>query len=98
MPAWFGLIGGAAAWYAAHEASFFLVRVNCVGRPWIVAAIHTIALLLVSVAGFVSFHSENRDDGALTFANWIGIGAALLFAIVIVWQGAAGLIYNGCER
>jgi hypothetical protein len=94
MP-WSGLIVGALAWYGAHELGFYLLRPNC-QQPWIVPVIHLVALLLTAGAGAASLMAEPRRPRSPM--AWIGLGAAALFALVIAWQGVAGLIYSGCER
>jgi hypothetical protein len=96
---WAGLFGGAAAWYAAHDLSFYLVRVNCGTWPWLATTIHALALLLVVICGLVSFRAAPANVFTLRgFSAWTGVGAAALFALVIIWQGLGTLIYSGCER
>jgi hypothetical protein len=101
LESWAGLLGGAVSWYGAHEASFYLVRQNCAGKPWIVPLIHLAALAITVSAGTLSFKQSRRarplaDSPA--FEALIGTGAALVFVVVILFQGVAGLIYTGCER
>jgi hypothetical protein len=98
---WAGLLGGAAAWYAAHDASFYALRASsCAAAPWVVAGIHAMALLVVLGAGALSYRSVRPEQWRTgpTFEGVIGLGAALLFAVVIIWQGAAVLFYSGCDR
>jgi hypothetical protein len=97
---WAGLFGGAFFWYAAHDLGLYFSAVNC-RHQWIVAAVHIVAMLGAALSGLVSWEAR-PDDGTggrrLTFSAGIGLGAAALFMIVILWQGAAGFIYSGCER
>lgn len=92
--AWAGLIAGGVAWYCAHDLGFYLVRANC-RSPWIVPAINLTALLIAAAGGATSLYSSHSPRPA---AAWIGTGGAALFALVILWQGIAGLVYSGCER
>ncbi|SEP47535.1 hypothetical protein SAMN02990966_06838 [Rhodospirillales bacterium URHD0017] len=92
---WSGLIVGALAWYGAHELGFYLLRPNC-QHPWIVPVIHLVALLLTVAAGVASLMAEPRRPRSPM--AWIGLGGAALFALVIAFQGGAGLVYSGCER
>jgi hypothetical protein len=98
---WAGLFGGAICWYAAHEASFYTLRMNnCAAASSVVAAIHVLALLVTLAAGALSFRTARLEDWTRfpSFAGTIGLGAAAIFAIVIIWQGAAGFVYSGCDR
>jgi hypothetical protein len=98
---WAGLLGGTVAWYAAHEASFYALRMsNCAAIAWVVAAIHAAALLVTLTAGGLSFRAARSGDGkvAPSFAAAIGLGAAAIFTVVIIWQGAAAFVYSGCEQ
>jgi hypothetical protein len=94
-----GLFGGISAWYAAHELSFFLLRVNCTATSWLVPAIHALAFAAAVISGLISFQASLRTGSATQrFITWLGIGSACLFGMAILWQGAATLIYTGCER
>lgn len=99
---WLGLIGGAIAWYLAHDISFYYSHTNCDHR-YIVPTVHVLALMVSLYCGLLSYRSfpspstagfENRP----AFFSGIGTAAAGLFSLVIAWQGLAALFFTGCER
>jgi hypothetical protein len=100
---WTGLLGGAAAWYAAHDASFYLSAADCHER-WIVPTIHVAAVVACGICGWRSYRSLPRVGGAIAWDEargleaGIGAAAAALFAVVVVWQGAAAVALSGCAR
>ncbi|WP_406858406.1 hypothetical protein ABEG18_12590 [Alsobacter sp. KACC 23698] len=106
---WMGLALGPGAWAVNTQANLILTPFACAaGRPWPVYV--SLALALVSLAGAVASavvwsragglaRYRERGDGkpGLLLAG-IGVGSGLLFALVILTQGAAGLVFIGCER
>jgi hypothetical protein len=95
---WVGLIGGAAAWYGAHELGFYFSNANC-ARPWIAPVVHVIALSIAVVATLLSFRADpEHSRGGGSFVRAVGMGAGALFALLILWQGVATIIYSGCEQ
>ncbi|MDD5460068.1 MAG: hypothetical protein PHG00_00275 [Methylococcales bacterium] len=100
---WAGVFGGAAFWYAAHDLATYLSAFNC-RHGWVAASIHLIALLGAMGCGILSYQtlpgsgSDGSERRRLTFSGGIGMAAAALFSLVILWQGIATLIYSGCER
>jgi len=96
---WAGLFGGGVSWYAAHDLALYLVNDNC-RQMWITPVIHLVALAACLAAGWVSWRAlpADRGDHRRVFAASLGVAAAALFALVILWQGMATLIYSGCER
>jgi len=98
LRAWSGLPIGLSSWYGAHELGFYLASSNC-SRPWLVPAIHAGALLLSLCGAAMSAGAAPTETESSKLGAWVGTGAALLFAFVILWQGvAATFFYNGCER
>ena len=99
---WAGVFGGAAFWYAAHDLSTYLLNVNC-RHIWVAPFIHIIALIGAIASGYLSYRawpdgdSSNRDR-FLSFSSMVGVAAAALFALVILWQGVAAIVFSGCER
>ena len=99
--AWAGLIAGPAAWAVSTQLNFALASWQCVNRiypvPWI-----ALLLALVSLAGgLISLQYRSRADHgetSLRFAALIALLASLLFMLIILLQGFAGLIFTGCER
>jgi hypothetical protein len=99
---WAGVFGGAFFWYAAHDLSLYFSAENC-KHGWIAPTIHIVALIGAIISGVLSYQAWPKgDDGIrhrrLAFTTIVGVTAAGLFAIVILWQGIATLIYTGCEQ
>jgi hypothetical protein len=96
---WIGLIGGAGAWFTAHELSFYLSSANC-SRPWIAPLIHLVALVVAAASAGLAFHAgRNRSQPGLSQFVWmVGTAAGALFTVVVLWQGVATIVYSGCAR
>jgi hypothetical protein len=99
--AWAGLIIGPLAWLIATELNYALALWQCKNGiypvPWIALLLALIAL----AGGAISLQHWRRREAALSslsFAAAIATLASGLFAIVILLQGLAGLIFTGCER
>jgi hypothetical protein len=97
-----GIFVGAIMWYLAHDIAFYYSGHDCKFR-WILPTVHFLALLITLWSGAISAHAWRKVplDGHMTreqFVGGIGVAAAALFSLVIVWQGVATLIYKGCER
>ena len=100
---WLGVFGGAAAWYAAHDLGTYLSAANC-HHPWLTPVIHLVALAAAVACGWRAW--KTWPDGAIednlrnlqAFSAGIGTAAAALFAVVILWQGMATLVFNGCAQ
>lgn len=99
--AWAGLITGTVAWAVSTQLNFALASWQCVNRvypiPWI-----ALLLALVSLAGgLISVQYRRRADPSetsLRFAALVSVLTSLLFMLIILLQGFAGLIFTGCER
>jgi hypothetical protein len=99
---WLGLFCGAPLWYIAHELGLYFTYQNC-HHPWIIPAIHLIALVGTLLAAALSWRSAPQggietSDHAGLFSAIVGTGAGTLFGIVIAWQGLATFFYLGCAR
>jgi hypothetical protein len=95
-----GLFAGPAAWFLSTQVNYALTPWVCAHQVRIVPAV-ALALAAVSLAGgFLSWraHRSAGASPANRFLAAIGIMMALLFAAVILVQGAAGLVFHGCER
>ena len=99
LRAWSGLPIGLLSWYGAHELGFYVTSPHCNGKPWLIPAIHALALLLSLCGAALSAGAIRTETESSKLGAWIGMGAGLLFAFVILCQGvAATFFYNGCER
>jgi hypothetical protein len=106
---WAGLALGPAAWGLSTQANYSLARWSCTAslRP---IPPSTFVLVLIALAGaamswrawYVAGASRSillQDDGRpASFLALLSMLVALLFAAVILMQGAAALILTGCER
>ena len=95
-----GLFAGPAAWFLSTQANYALTPWVCAHQVRIIPLV-ALALAVLSLAGgFLSWRAY-RSAGASPASRFlaaIGIMMALLFAAAILVQGAAGLVFHGCER
>jgi hypothetical protein len=104
-----GLYAGPLAWMANTQANYSLVPWVCANRLQLVPVV-ALVLALVSLAGaYLSWQAWRTspaapgvdDSGSAQPRRLIaGVGALMsaLFCLVILLQGAAGLVFQGCER
>ena len=106
---WAGLALGPAAWGLSTQANYSLAGWSCTAalRPIPSSAF---VLVLIALAGAAiswrAWHVSGANRGILlqddgrpgSFLALLSTLIALLFAAVILMQGAAGLILTGCER
>ena len=106
---WAGLVLGAAAVALNTQAGYGLVSAHCAKARVIVlsSAIASLALALVgcllSIPAWYATTVPNINEAPESAAPramiaGVSVLAALLFSMVIVLQGAAGLIIHGCQR
>jgi hypothetical protein len=96
-----GLYAGPVAWLVSTQANYSLATLDCeVDIP--IVPIVALGLIAISLFGcFLSWREPIipwRDGHPHRFVAAIGIAMALLFALAILLQGAAGLFLSGCER
>jgi hypothetical protein len=103
-PAWerpsAGLFVGPAAWFLNTQVNYALTPWVCAHQIRIIPAV-ALALAALSLGGgFLSWRACRAagTTPAERFLAAIGVAMALLFAAVILVQGAAGLVFHGCER
>jgi hypothetical protein len=107
---WAGLYAGPGAWAVSTQTNYALVPWVCAHK---INLIPVLALVLAAIAlggAFLSWRSwhsplvEGTEIGAgipeapRPFLGALGALLGILFALVILTQGAAGLVLNGCER
>jgi hypothetical protein len=107
--AWAGLALGPTAWAISTQANYALAAWVCAHRLQVVPLLAA-GLALVSCGGaLLSWrawrHAGGPQQQALGsgggphhFVAGLGVLAGLLFALIILAQGAAGLLLDGCER
>jgi hypothetical protein len=101
-----GLFTGAAAWLANTQLNYALVSLACSSGFPLVPLVSAAMLALALGGGWVSWRARSRtspDPEAHGGSpdRLLGATAALaslLFGAVILLQGAAGLVFSGCER
>jgi hypothetical protein len=104
-----GLFAGPVAWMVSTQANYALVPWICASGlqlvPLVAAALAAASLF----GGFLSWRAwtaakpEAGGDPSAggsphRFVAAVGMLTATLFALVILLQGAAGLVLQGCER
>ncbi|MFL5785855.1 MAG: hypothetical protein ACJ76H_14655 [Bacteriovoracaceae bacterium] len=96
-----GLFGGALFWYLAHDIGFYFSGYEC-RYDWIPSTVHGVALVAVIFCGLISWRALPRTDKEMstgrTFFAYVGVAAAVLFSLVILWQGVAAVVYSECSR
>jgi hypothetical protein len=101
-----GLFAGPAAWIVNTELGYALAADAC-ARGFPAVPVLSALMLVVALAGGslsgLAWRRAPADHGANGGAPdhmlaATGVLASLLFACVIVVQGAAGLVFDGCER
>ncbi|HEY8611389.1 MAG TPA: hypothetical protein VIL69_08895 [Roseomonas sp.] len=106
---WAGLAAGPGAWAIGTQVKYSYASLACNSHAWIVTLGITLVSLIPAVLGaFLSWrawqafrHAERQvppdDKDAREFLAAVSIMVALLFAVAILMQGAAGLVFHGCE-
>lgn len=104
---WAGLVAGPGAWAVNLQANYAAVPWICAHRVNFVPVL-ALTLALFALAGaFLSWRTwrvASADDATGSggapahLLAGISIMSGTLFALVILTQGAAALVLNGCER
>jgi hypothetical protein len=102
-----GLVSGPLAWAISTQLNYSLVNWQCNRQMPIVLPIALALALLSLLGGALSWRAKRRGGAAFkpertrsteNFLANLGILSALLFALVIIMQGSAALILDGCVR
>jgi hypothetical protein len=103
-----GLYAGALSWMASTQVNYALVPVVCASKGvWLVPSL-SLSLAVISIlGGLLSWRAISARVVPLQthaggtphrFMATVGVGSAALFAAIILLQGAAGMVLQGCER
>ncbi len=105
---WAGLASGPLAWAVSTQLNYVLPSWQCAHRaypvPWIALALAVVAAggawlslgaYRTAMANPVGLPRKPRSE---RFVSLIGLAAGALFAVGILLQGFAGLVFVGCER
>ena len=104
---WAGLAAGPIAWAVATQVHFAIVPWTCVhgGRHLLVPVLAVLFAIIAASGAIVSWRARNRlpspggEAGGhpYAFLARVAAGLAALFTLVILMQGAAGVLFSGCE-
>ncbi len=106
---WAGLWSGPCAWAVSTQLNYAITPWVCAHK---IPLVPIFALMLAAVAlggAFLSWRSWQalggfdrfwaRQDGLpRTFLSGMSVMIGVVFALIILMQGTAGLILHGCER
>ncbi|MCP8940874.1 hypothetical protein NK718_20295 [Alsobacter sp. SYSU M60028] len=104
-----GLFVGPVAWLAHTQASYAVTPWMCAHKWPAVPALAAVAVLAALAGAWLSWRAmpaagdddppgSARAGRPTRFAAMAGALVSVLFALVILTQGAAGLMMTGCER
>jgi hypothetical protein len=104
-----GLYAGPVAWLVSTQANYSLVPWVCAHKIPVTPLLAAVLVLVSLFGGFLSWralanaspipHPDATGAGRPhRFVAAIGIMMAVLFALVIAVHGAAGMVFDGCER
>jgi hypothetical protein len=107
---WAGLAAGPLCWALSTQLSYSFVHWECQHGSNLLLPAIAAALALISLAGAVSswtawrrhdetdLHLPEQDGHPRYLLAGVGVGAGILFCLVIALQGAAALILDPCLR
>ena len=100
---WIGLAAGPGVWAVTTQAKYAVVQTACPGGSGLLTlVVGAVAALLVLAAGLVSWRAWDwagaRGDANGRFLAGLSALTALLFAVSILLQGAAGFVFSDCHR
>ncbi|MER8553892.1 hypothetical protein NKH69_13300 [Mesorhizobium sp. M0976] len=104
---WGGLLSGPLAWTVSTQLNYAVVEWQCAHRIAIIPVIALVLAVLALLGGALSWRARQqggaafkpeRTRGTEDFVANVSILSAVLFTLVIVMQGAASLILDGCIR
>ena len=104
---WAGLLAGPSAWGVSTQLNYALVEWQCRSQLPVIPFAALVLVLLALTGGAVSWRAWQRGGASFKpertldterFVSMISILTAVLFAAVILLQGAASLILDECTR
>jgi hypothetical protein len=100
MLPWSGLIGAVLGWGLAHQIGSNLDSQHCEAMSPLVALLIGLAgLAIAGGGGLLSWRHHKRGEaagGARHFVSLLGVLAAALFSVALVWQTLSSLIIPRC--
>jgi hypothetical protein len=98
---WAGLAAGPAAWVLNTQVNYPLPAWTC-ARQFNPLPLFALGFVVVAlIGGWLSWRAWRRPAGRTRGSRFVAgfsAGLAVLFALVILMQGSAALIFTGCER
>lgn len=105
---WAGLLAGPGAWGLSTVVNYALALPQCLSdvqpTSWIAVLLAIVALAGAALSLIAYRRTEaDPEQGARkprteVFFSLVSIGTGVLFAVVILLQAYAGLVFTGCER
>jgi hypothetical protein len=105
---WAGLAAGPGAWAVSTQLNYALADWSCRHEPRLIPIAALVLALAALAGGFLSaraWRASGPDQSWLEsdaaphrFLAGISLLLAVLFAVVIMTQGTAAFLLNGCER
>jgi hypothetical protein len=105
---WAGIFAGPAAWAVNTQLGYALVPWVCASKANVIAPLAAIMALVALGGAWASWlgmpgaeldsggsHAGGEPRGMLAA---VGVASGLLFALLILAQGAAGLVLDACVR
>jgi hypothetical protein len=104
-----GLIAAPGAWAVSTQLNYALAPLACRYTTFIVAVPAAMLVLLALAGGALSWPAwrpawitddlfREEEGRAQKFVAGLGVLSAWLFALVILMQGVAGLLLDGCMK
>ena len=104
-----GIFAGPAAWLASTQINYALVPWICAHQIPLIPIVALVLAALSLLGGFLSWRAYRTSSVTPApdssgggrphrFTAMTGILVSGLFTLVILVQGAAGLVFHGCER
>jgi hypothetical protein len=100
---WIGLAAGPGLWAASTQAKYAVVQSACSDLSGIITlAVGVVTAVLAVAAGAISWRAWEwagaKGDANGEFLSALSALTALLFAVSILLQGAAGFVFTSCHR
>jgi hypothetical protein len=100
---WAGLFAGPAAWFFAQQAGAWTVVPRCADHSASVLFINAASFAFALAGAWLSWRARREPAGSasparVSFVATLSALMAFLFAVVILVQGSAALVFTGCER
>ena len=103
---WAGLAAGPAAWAISTQLDYSIVSWQCTAKAYPSPWISMLAILIALAGAALSWRAVGDPGHGISppetmrtrrFVAGASAGIGALFALVMLMQMAAGLIFGGCE-